>query len=319
MEVINMENLINEKIAREAKRANSFSDYVEGSATSGYLYTITEFNKAVDRLVERSNLLDEEKEAKMELVEYYQKKYAVKLASAINRENEIRARVPSIMICGPANFPTRKKEKQNAAMDKFWQECGDLFSPTSNYYFKKIENILLNTTIYSGDALAIEKLENKLSDLLETQEEMKKANAYYRKNKTMKGYAELTEEEAEKLDNAIINGYSWEQMPYAAYKLTNNNGKIKQTRDRLELLKKEKEEGNKEHDYSDLGFTVKEDIEIMRLQLFFEGKPDEETRKVLKSNGFKWAPSQQAWQRQLTNNARRALKSIIVQLQRADF
>lgn len=314
-----MKNLINENLAREAKRANSFSDYVEGSATSGYLYTITEFNKAVETLKKRANLLDAEREEKLELVEYYCNKYAVKLASAINRENEIRARVPSVMICGPANFPTRKKEKQNAAMDKFWKESGDLFSPTENYYFKKIENILLNTTIYSGDALAIEKLENKLADLLETQEEMKSANAYYRKNKTMKGYADVTDEQAAKWDDKIENGYSWEKQAYPSYQLTNNNANIRRLKQRLEGLKAAKERGNKEIDYSHLGFTVKEDIEIMRLQLFFEGKPDEETRKVLKSNGFKWAPSQQAWQRQLTNNARRALKSIIVQLQRADF
>lgn len=307
-----MENLINENLAREAKRANSFSDYKDGSATNSYKIALKEFNEAVDRLKERSNLLEVEKEEKLELVDYYCNKYAVKLASAINRKNEICARVPSVMICGSGNFPVRKKEKQNAAMDKFWQESGDLFSPTDNYYFKKIENILLNTTIYSGDALAIEKLENKLADLLETQEEMKKANAYYRKNKTMKGYAELTEEEARKWDNAIINDYSWQQVPYASYELTNNNGRIKQTRDRLELLKKEKEEGSKEHDYSDLGFTVKENTEIMRLQLFFEGKPDEKTRSILKSSGFVWSPSQGAWQRQLTNNARYAFKNDVV-------
>jgi hypothetical protein len=309
-----MENLINEKLAREAKRANSFSDYKDGSATNSYRIALSEFNEAVNGLKERSNLLEAEAEEKLELVDYYCHKYAVKLASAINRENEIRASVPSIMICGAGNFPTRRKEKQNAAMEKFWQECGDLFSPTENYYYKKIQTILLNTTIYSGDVLAIEKLENKLADLLETQEKMKKANAYYRKNKTMKGYAELTDEEAEKLDNAILNGYSWEQMPYASYKLTNNNGKIKQTRDRLERLKAEKESGDIEYDCADLGFTVKENTEIMRLQLFFEGKPDEETRKVLKSNGFVWSPSQGAWQRQLTNNARYALKEIIKKL-----
>lgn len=40
-----------------------------------------------------------------------------------------------------------------------------------------------------------------------------------------------------------------------------------------------------------------------RLQLFFEEKPSEEQRRELKSNGFKWAPSQGAWQRQLTKNA----------------
>ena len=40
-----------------------------------------------------------------------------------------------------------------------------------------------------------------------------------------------------------------------------------------------------------------------RLQIFFEDKPDEETRSALKSNGFRWAPSAGAWQRQLNDNA----------------
>ena len=39
------------------------------------------------------------------------------------------------------------------------------------------------------------------------------------------------------------------------------------------------------------------------LQLFFEAKPSEEQRRELQSKGFKWAPSQGAWQRQLTKNA----------------
>ena len=40
-----------------------------------------------------------------------------------------------------------------------------------------------------------------------------------------------------------------------------------------------------------------------RLQLFFDEKPTEEQRQELKHNGFKWAPSQGAWQRQLNRNA----------------
>lgn len=312
MEVIDMENLINENLAREANRANSFRDYKQGSATAQYKTLVAEFKTAVETLKKRANLLDAEREEKLELVDYYIGKYANKLANAINRKNTIRASCPSVLIGGPANFPVRKKEKQNAAMDKFWKESGDLFSPTDNYYFKKIENILLNTTIYSDDALAIEKLEIKLAELTEFQEEMKSANAYYRKNKTMKGYSDVTNEQAAKWDDKIENGYSWEKQAYPSYELRNNNGKIKQTRDRLERLKAEKAMGDVEYDCSDLGFTVKENTEIMRLQLFFEGKPDEETRKVLKSNGFKWSPSQGAWQRQLTDNARWAFKNYIV-------
>ncbi len=43
-----------------------------------------------------------------------------------------------------------------------------------------------------------------------------------------------------------------------------------------------------------------------RLQLIFADKPDADTRQALKSEGFKWAPSQGAWQRQLNQNAIRA-------------
>ena len=305
-------NEINEKLARDAKSMNSFSDYIEGSATNMYNRTVSEFNNAVEELKIKSKMLESEKSEKFELIDYYVKKYATKLAMAINKENEISARVPSIMICGAGNFPVSKKEKQVAAMDKFWHESGELFFPTENYYFKKIQSILSNETIYSNDVLVIEKLENKLTDLTEKQEEMKAANAYYRKNGTMKGYAELTEEESIIADCEIKNGMSWEQLPYQSYKLTNNNGAIKQTRDRLEKLKKEKESGDIGYKCENLGFEVKENKEIMRLQLFFEVKPDEATRTILKKNGFVWSPSQNAWQRQLTDNARYALKNYII-------
>ena len=42
---------------------------------------------------------------------------------------------------------------------------------------------------------------------------------------------------------------------------------------------------------------------LNRLQVFFDGKPDEAARDELKANGFRWAPSVGAWQRQLNKNA----------------
>lgn len=50
--------------------------------------------------------------------------------------------------------------------------------------------------------------------------------------------------------------------------------------------------------------------EEMRLQLVFDGKPDEKTRGILKSKGFRWAPSKSAWQRLLNDNAEHALRQI---------
>ena len=51
--------------------------------------------------------------------------------------------------------------------------------------------------------------------------------------------------------------------------------------------------------------------EIIRVQFIFPGKPDDETRTMLKENGFRWAPSQGAWQRQLTANAKYAAHRVI--------
>lgn len=47
-----------------------------------------------------------------------------------------------------------------------------------------------------------------------------------------------------------------------------------------------------------------------RLQIIFDDKPDADMRSELKSEGFRWAPSQGAWQRQLTDNAFRAIRRI---------
>ena len=52
----------------------------------------------------------------------------------------------------------------------------------------------------------------------------------------------------------------------------------------------------------------------MRYQIIFEGKPEPEVRDVLKTNGFKWAPSQGAWQRQITANGKWALNRTVEKL-----
>ena len=103
---------INEEAARRAKNANSFSDYVPGSATAAYR-----------EMVDRAYTLGKQQKGRVDPM-YHEKidglidRYARKLAENINQCNLIDARVPSILIAGGSNFPVRKKEKQNAARDK---------------------------------------------------------------------------------------------------------------------------------------------------------------------------------------------------------
>ena len=62
------------------------------------------------------------------------------------------------------------------------------------------------------------------------------------------------------------------------------------------------------------GLKVVENAEAMRIQLIFDGKPDADVRAVLKENGFRWAPSQNAWQRQLNGNGKAAASNVIQKL-----
>lgn len=51
------------------------------------------------------------------------------------------------------------------------------------------------------------------------------------------------------------------------------------------------------------GYTYREDTDENRVMFLFEGKPDEATRQLLKTNGFKWSPSRDGkpWVRHLNN------------------
>jgi len=144
-----------------------------------------------------------------------------------------------------------------------------------------------------------ETLTAELNQCLELQTTMRDVNAYWRRHGTCVGAPGITEVQAAKLDNKIATSkYSWErQQPFSSYDLTNNNSQIK----RLESKLAEVSRGFVGWEFN--GGRAEANTEIDRLQLFFDVKPPEQQRDALKANGFKWAPSQDAWQRQLTDNA----------------
>lgn len=304
---------INERIAQSAKELNSFDDYKANSATNEYRSYLNKFEEDVNDLMAKhpENLNEEARQ----LIEYYKDRYAKKLAFAINKQNSIEAMCPSVLISGPANFPVRKKEKQNRARENFWNEYGKLFSD-DNYYYNKIRNIILNKVIYSDDAMAIEKLEAKIDSLTELQNKMKEVNAYYKKHKTLEGCEILTKEEM--IDRLrTMEMFTYYGQPYPSFELTNNNQNIHRLKERLNNLKKLKERANNEtqQKYEQVdGVEISEDATDMRIRLKFNDIPDAETRTLLKHWGFKWSPSNSAWQRQLTTNGIWATKKVIEQL-----
>ena len=281
---------INEGAARRANDANSYRDYAAGSATAEYRQMVDQAAAIAQRQKERVDPMYHEKiDALLDI-------YARKLAENLNDHYAIEARVPSILVAGGSNFPVRKKEKQNAARDRNMQEWQDVQG-----ILDKIRSTGMGG-ISMDDPQAAAKLEAKLVKLESAQETMKAVNAYFRKNKTLEGCPSLTPEQITKLQQEMSQSWHLDKSrPYPAYMLSNNNAEIRRIRGRIEQVRQHEETNFAGWEFD--GGRVEANKADNRLQVFFDGKPDEAARDELKANGFRWAPSVGAWQRQLNKNA----------------
>ena len=288
---------INEEAARRANDMNSFRDYKAGSATAEYRRMVDAATELAERQKQRVDPMYHEK------IDRLLEIYCRKLAENMNASYSIEARCPSILISGGGNFPVRKKERQNAARDRNLEEW--------NYIQGLLDKIRsVGTGGISSDApQAVEKLEAKLAALEKHQELMKAANVAIRMKDPTEGDAKLAElgytpEDIAKLREPDFCG----RIGYPAYLLQNNNANIRRIRGRIEELKKRTENTPEGWEFD--GGRVVVNTTENRLQIIFDGKPDADIRTELKGEGFRWAPSQGAWQRQLTDNAMRAARRL---------
>ena len=283
---------INEDAARRAKEAMSFDSYKPGRATAEYRHYV---DKAVELAARQKRRVDPSFHAKIDgLLDAY----ARKLAANMNHGYEIAARVPSIMIAGGSNFPVRKKQKQLAADEKNMQEFSEIQGLLS-----KIRSTGMGG-ISADDPNAISKLQSKLAKREALQETMKAVNAYYRKHKTVDGCPHLTPEQIEKMKASMSGDWRANPKPFESYQLSNNNAEIRRLKERIAALTRQREIGYVGWEFD--GGKVEANAADNRLQIFFDGKPEADTREKLKEYGFRWSPSAGAWQRQLNDNAIRA-------------
>ena len=278
---------LSEETARRANDLNSYRDYKPGSATASYQAQVDAAYQLAEEQKQKVDPMYHEK------IDYLADLYARKLAENLNQSHAIDARVPSILVTGGSNFPVQKKLKQNAARDKNMGE------------YLHIQGLLdkIRSTgtagISADDRQAVEKLEAKLAGLKADQEHMKAVNAYYRKHKTLDGCPDLTPDMAEELRASMERDWRKDPVPYPSFHLSNNNANIRRVQQRIDDLKNRGDFVG----WAFPGGTAEINEGENRLQLFFDEKPTEEQRQELKHNGFKWAPSQGAWQRQLNRNA----------------
>ena len=142
----------------------------------------------------------------------------------------------------------------------------------SNYYNNKFKSVENNKVIYNDDPQAMFKLKEKL----------------------------------EQLENLKISIKSRE---HDKWELDNINANIRQTR--LRINKLERLDNISFPTIEFMGGKAIHNKEINRIQLIFDGIPDENIRTALKSKGFHWSRREGAWQREFNENTIKATNILI--------
>jgi antirestriction protein ArdC len=178
----------------------------------------------------------------------------------------------------------------------------------SEYWQDRAKAAEKNTAVYSDDPEALIKLETKVKNLESQRDMMKlfnKAMRMLRKNPSLTAEdLGISQKSFDKLKANIDAKHDYLDkpwMPFDSYQFQNIGQNIRASKERIESLKKQSEREHKEIPFD--GGTMVHNVDENRLQLIFDGKPAEEIRTDLKSHGFRWSPSNKAWQRQLTHNA----------------
>lgn len=161
--------------------------------------------------------------------------------------------------------------------------------------------------ISSDDPDAISKLREELANCEKSQEQMKAANAAIRKNAKGGREAQIAALVqlgfSETIAAKAIQPDFCGRIGFPDYALKNNNANARRIKGRIAELEQRakvrdalKAEGVASKTEERAGYQLVENYDANRLQLFFPGKPSEAVRTLLKQNGFRWSPTEGAWQ-----------------------
>ncbi|MDR1399420.1 MAG: DUF3560 domain-containing protein [Treponema sp.] len=179
------------------------------------------------------------------------------------------------------------------------------------YYEEKVETAKSNVDISGDNPDAINLYRKKLATLESVQEYMKAINKAFAQGDDALKALGLTDARIAKIKS---NMPSYEKKPCPAWMLGNNSAEIRRVKAKIEQFAKL--DVLKEEEFSFSVGKLLVNIESNRVQFFFDESPAEKIRALLKSHGFRWAPSKGAWQRQRTLNAISTAKSLVPEIEK---
>jgi len=162
--------------------------------------------------------------------------------------------------------------------------------------------------ICTADPQAIEKLADRLQELQELRNDMKNANALWRKTQRKKA-AEAADEQTSEL---FIQGYRASNQddtePYSSLDLDYNYYEIMKARSRMKEIVHLR--GMDYFGWEFDGGKAVANYDTNRLQVFFDGELTESQKYRMNHYRFAWNPSALAWERKLNEKSIRITERI---------
>lgn len=228
----------------------------------------------------------------------YAEKYVAHLRTWAGR----KSRCLSVMITGPANFPTTRNRKSMDSEQRAWDE----FRAWRERYIKAVNRVKTKSPEEEIDdaLMRLEKERNNHTLMIEVNKIFRRKTSDEEKRKALLEELELSE----KLANNLMTPDCFGQYGFASYALTNSNARIKNLEQKVLSMKNRIQRRDSFEKIEFSGGCI--DIENDRVVIRHDEKPPREVIDSLKSHGFRWSSLWKCWCRKHTANALRDAKSV---------
>lgn len=242
-------------------------------------------------------------------------RYRQRYVELLTRYLAVKSRVVSPMIAGPANFPVSKHEKAVRSEQKRLDELVSW----SERAKEAIRRKLLDAR--SEEEVEAEKRQRLLKEVRLNIETIKRIDAgeYVGGRDLFKssieGFIRRAADRGDiKAAREALRVVAEAQKDMRRPIFTNRHS-IWRYVDESEARLQKRQEAAQTNPTRTLaehkGATVVDNLEAERIQIFFDEKPDEDVRKELKRQGWRWSPKACAWQRKRTANSVQSARHIL--------
>lgn len=251
-------------------------------------------------------------------------RFVVRHVSLTRRAWAMDSRCMSWFVVGPARFPVERNRKRQAWADNAFRTVSDHDKAARS----AVERIAFphgapGEPIRASNPDAPALIRAEIEKRQAAHAMMKAANAAIRSAKgkdvdaKVQAVVDATGWREATARRCVVPPQEWMGSGFSAYQLSGELAEIKRLEARLATIEANRARGTVEHEHNTTAgrLRVVENGDAARIQMFFDGKPEAATRDLMKREGFRWAPSEGAWQRHLNNAGRYSASRVVAALQ----